>query len=85
MLLQSHLAPKGNTVGQINNCKDRKTTHGQKDEDVPFRLCRVNLEDGGDCGVEIIRFGLRRIMNIDRIAATRNCQSNVEWFKAPQG
>jgi hypothetical protein len=61
-----------------------KPTHGQKDEDVPFRLCRVNLEDGGDCGVEVISFGLRRIMDIDRIAATRDCQSNVEWSEALQ-
>jgi hypothetical protein len=33
----------------------------------------MNLENGGDCCVEIISFRLGSVMNIDRIAATRNC------------
>jgi hypothetical protein len=36
----------------------------------------MDLENGGDCCVEVISFGLRGVMNIDRIAATRDCPTD---------
>lgn len=47
---------------------------GQEDEDVTARLGRMNLEDGRDGGVEVVRFGLRGVENVDGVATTGNCE-----------
>jgi hypothetical protein len=82
-LLQSRLAPKERQVSYIKSYQ-YEDTHSQEDEDVTFGLCRVNLEDRSDGCVKVISFGLRRIMDIDRIATTGNCQSDMKRLGALQ-
>lgn len=47
-------------------------TYGQEDEDVTLGLGRVNLKDGGDRRVEVVRFGLGCVENVDGVATTGN-------------
>jgi hypothetical protein len=48
----------------------------EEDENVAFGLRRVNLEDSRDGRVEVVRFGLRGVQDVDRIAASGNCTGN---------
>jgi hypothetical protein len=34
----------------------------------------MNLEDGGDGGMKVVRLGLRRVVDIDWESTTRNCR-----------
>ena len=45
----------------------RTRTHSEEDENVAGWLRSVDLEDGGDCGMEIVCLRLRSIMDIHRI------------------
>lgn len=44
----------------------------EKDKNISFRLCCVNLEDCSYGCVQIIGFWLRCVQNINRISSTRN-------------
>ena len=45
--------------------------HGEENEDVTFRLGRMDLENGGDGGMEVVGFRLRSIVNIHRVSTSR--------------
>ena len=47
-------------------------TYSKEDKDVTLGLRRVNLEYSGDGGVQIVGFGLRSVMDVDRVHATGN-------------
>jgi hypothetical protein len=42
-------------------------SYREKDQDVTFRLCRVNLKHCCDSGMQVVCFGLRCVMNINGI------------------
>lgn len=49
----------------------------EEDEDVAFGLSGVDLEDGGDCCVEVVCFWLGSVMDVDRELTTGNCSEQV--------
>lgn len=48
----------------------------EEDENISFRLRGVDLEDGCDSGVEVIRFGLRSVENIDWVSTSGNYRAS---------
>jgi hypothetical protein len=46
----------------------------KKDKDVALGLGGVDLEDGGDGGVEVICFGLRRVVDVDGVPTAWDCR-----------
>lgn len=62
-------------------------THRQKDQDVTFGLSGVYLKYGRDCSMKIVRFWLRSIVDVDRIASTRNYETQIDmtWTMTGKG
>lgn len=54
-------------------------THCQEDEDVSLGLRRVDLEDGGDGGVEVVRLGLWCVENVDGVSTTGYCGQTRQY------
>jgi hypothetical protein len=47
-------------------------TNRQEDQNVTLRLTGMNLENGGDCRVNIVCLWLSGIMKIDCVSTSRN-------------
>lgn len=47
-------------------------TYREEYQNVALGLSGVNLKDGSDGGVKVVCFGLRGVMNIDRVSTTRD-------------
>lgn len=55
--------------------QEQTSTDGKEDKNVALGLRRVYLEDSRNSGVQVVRFGLWRVVDIDRELATRDCKS----------
>ena len=47
-------------------------TYSEENQDVTLRLCCVDLEDSGDCGMKVVSFWLGSVVDINRISTARN-------------
>ena len=63
--------PYGN-VSDDTQEQQRVIAYGEKYKNITPRLGRMDLEDGRDGGMEVVRFGLRSVMNIDGVSTTRD-------------
>lgn len=75
--LQSHLDPATNGVSVTTLKTLADWTHCQEDKDISLGLRRVDLEDGGDGGVEVVCLRLRCVENVDGVSTTRYCRERI--------
>mmetsp|Transcript_15244 Transcript_15244/g.32018 ORF Transcript_15244/g.32018 Transcript_15244/m.32018 type:complete len:437 (-) Transcript_15244:1676-2986(-) len=56
---------------------------GKENQDVPQRLCEMDLEDGDNASVEVIRLWGLCVVNANRVASTRDVENGrvVEVFR----
>ena len=62
-----------------------KSTHGKEHKDIALGLGCVDLENSRDRSVEVVCFGLRGIMDIDRVPSTWNCDTNCGKVEVEMG